>query len=601
MSYLTTKRSFESLIPEDRWLPVNGQVASLVRTWSGQNDLVASIGNQFGGPTAFFSPDDREIQINTDVAFGEETQPESIGDLNDREVQFEWPKASGMIFHEASHAKYTTWDMREAAEKLSEKENGWLHLLEESRMEGIALQEHPENRAFLRACTLDVVLRGESSEVVAELSTIRRAARMTALVLARVDNGVLKKKDVKEIKKQIDQLIPESTMSQLRDIWREFQGLRYPERQIKRMYALAKRWSKLIDDLAADEDRQEQEQKDMLSELLDQLLKELGGQAEGTEISAQGEAYDQQDTERREREAQERTQREAEKSNNENVSKSIFDKPVDLPVGNGSGSNLTYKTSMSAVAYTRPPTDEENIAAIRVSRALEQAKYHDRIRIEHNSVLPPGRMRTRAAVQGAAYRSLNIHTKVEPFRRVQRKHAIDPNLTVGVMFDKSGSMSQAMEPMGVTGWIMSSAVNRIDGNFAMVTYGHDVRPVVKPKERQREVVVYEAPDGSEAFGQAFQALDGALNLLDGQGARLLVIVSDGNYKGVEQETNVARWLKRCDQEGVAVLWLGYGQPYGATAHVQGTNAQLIIPERTPTGVAEQIGKAAIDLLMRAGS
>jgi hypothetical protein len=123
-------------------------------------------------------------------------------------------------------------------------------------------------------------------------------------------------------------------------------------------------------------------------------------------------------------------------------------------------------------------------------------------------------------------------------------------------------MSSAMHPMASTAWIMSEAVRRVQGRCAMVYYGSDVFPTLKAGQRLKEVSVYSAPDGTEQFDRAFRSLDGSLNLLNGTGARLLVVVSDGHY--TPEETEMAkRWLKACTRNGVAVLWLPIGDS-GAT-------------------------------------
>ena len=74
---------------------------------------------------------------------------------------------------------------------------------------------------------------------------------------------------------------------------------------------------------------------------------------------------------------------------------------------------------------------------------------------------PPGGLRSRALVQGAALKSKGLLTQTEPWRRTQRKHTDNPQLKVGVMVDISGSMGMAMEPMAVTAWVLSEATKRV--------------------------------------------------------------------------------------------------------------------------------------------
>jgi hypothetical protein len=141
-------------------------------------------------------------------------------------------------------------------------------------------------------------------------------------------------------------------------------------------------------------------------------------------------------------------------------------------------------------------------------------------------------------------------------------------------------------------WVMSEATRRVQGRGAMVYYGSDVFPTLRVGEHLDTVRVYDAPDSTEKFDLAFTALDGGLNLLYGTGARLLVVVSDGCYTGVERVA-ARKWVQRCQKEGVGVLWLtfdGYGG--NAEAICRGTDAVIIADNMKPASAAAQIGKAA---------
>ena len=48
-----------------------------------------------------------EIEVNVDVAFGKEITPLEIGDISNRSTQYEFPKATGAIIHEAFHARFS--------------------------------------------------------------------------------------------------------------------------------------------------------------------------------------------------------------------------------------------------------------------------------------------------------------------------------------------------------------------------------------------------------------------------------------------------------------------------------------------------------------
>lgn len=594
-----------------KWLKVNSQVHTLVVKWAKRDDLTVAMSEEAGRgqAPALFDPQRLAIEVNTKAAFGKR-KPDTIGDLNIRSVQFEHQKASGAIFHEASHARFTTWSLVDSMKDLTPAQNDALHLLEEGRIEGLGARYNPENKPFLRACALEIVMGDMKDEKVKKMSGKRKMARLAALVLGRKDAGVLKEEDVKRFREPIyDALGKDVVETKLRPIWQEFQTITAPDRDLKRMYRLAKEWAAILDEEAKDEDKAQQEAMQRAQDMADALGDAIGDmigdmiseQMGDTEISAQSDAYDQERQEIQDEKRKEKEARAKEQGENKKASEQIFEKPKP-PEGKrpSVGSRSFYGETNHRMVEKRSPSAEERQAAIQIGKALEKAKYHDRIRIERNSEVPPGRLRTRAAVQNAAFKSLGMRNQAEPFRRVQRKHEVDPNLTVGVMTDISGSMTYAMEPMGVTGWIMSEAVRRIQGTIAMVNYGHEAVPTLKPGEHMKDVQIYNAPDMSEAFNDGFKALDGRLNMLNGSGARLLVIVSDGNYRPHEIE-HCKRWLKRCADEGVAVLWLGYANPEGAKNIIRGLPVEFVIPEKTALGTAKLVGQAAIRALAVAGA
>jgi hypothetical protein len=170
------------------------------------------------------------------------------------------------------------------------------------------------------------------------------------------------------------------------------------------------------------------------------------------------------------------------------------------------------------------------------------------------------------------------------------------------MVDISGSMASAMNPMAVTAWAMSEAGRRVQAQTAMVYYGEDVFPTLKPGQHLDKVNVYTAPDGTEKFDKAFKALDGGLNLLAGSGARLLVVVSDGCYTDAERD-HATKWVRECDKAGVAVLWLPfdkYERSSYADRITSGTSAVVLAKVQDPADAAVTIGQAAADALSKIG-
>ena len=585
--YRSTTRA-QATGPE--WLAVGAQVGQLANIWSGRGDLVGYVGPGAGGPApACFTPATAEIEVNVDVAFGKTTVPADIGDLRERSNHFVWPKAVGAIFHEALHARYSLWDMEAAHRELSSAELSALLYLEEGRIEYHGLQVHPENAGFLRACALQIVLADFEADDTGLEGHKRSAANLAALTCARVDAGSLDESDIEGIKAQILEVLGEDTYNKLRSIWFRAQAHTSHHNAAAGLYELAREWAALLDEVAGDEDEGDVE-GDGMSGSIGELLDALKDAAENAEIGSYSQLFDQELAEEYMKEAKARGAEATQQKEHETIANDVFDK--------GTGPMPETRTR-STLLSTRPPHGPERAAAVKVAQMLEKAKYRDRDETEVQSMLPPGRLRTRAMVQGAALKSKGIMPNTKPWRRTMRKHTDDPTLTIGVMVDISGSMSAAMEPMAVTAWVMSEAVRRVQGKAAMVYFGEGVFSGLKAGQHLTEVNIYTAADGTEKFNSAFKALNGSLNLLNGNGARLLVVVSDACYT-TDERRHARAWVEACTRAGVGVLWLPFDEGSSARAATDGTSAVVLPSIQQPAEAASQIGGAAARALQAVG-
>jgi len=569
------------------WLKTGAQIGELVNEWAYRGDLVVYLGPGAGGPApAAYNPALSEIEVNTDAAFGKGVEPQVVGDLRDRDTQYDWPRASGAIFHEACHARYSRWSMEAAHGSLSSSEFEALQLLEEGRIEGLGVKSTPANREFLRACALEIVIGDLDEEGLSKVSTIHAGARLAGLTLARVDAGVLEMSDLGAVPELLEALLGESLLKTLRGLWNEMQ-MHEDHHDITPMYDVARRWIEAIRNAQTEKGEETQESVD---QQIQEILEALADAAGIAEIAAAGELADQQVSEQWVRIAKGRSADSSEEQSHKNVAEKIFTENAGPEAGGKTLSKLQHK---------RQPSSQERAAAVKLGQLFDKAKYRERSQTEIHSVTPPGRLRTRALVQGAALKSKGLLTQTEPWRRTQRKHTDNPQLKVGVMVDISGSMGPAMEPMAVTAWVLSEATKRVQGRAAMVYYGNDVFPTLKPGQSLPEIQVYSARDNTEKFDKAFKALDGAMNFLHGDGARLLVIVSDGHYTSEETQA-ASNWIERSHKAGVGVLWLTYDDVQAANRWVK-TNGEVIHVGKDTVDAAQKIGMAAVKVLAKASA
>ena len=573
---------------DPKWLPVGRQIGQMTNEWSGRSDIIAYVGNGAGGVApACFIPATAEVEVNVDIAFGFGVEPEDI-DLTTRSGRYEFPRAVGAIYHEACHARYSQWDMRTASEALEKDEFEALMLLEEGRIEAQGLLSNPKMRVFLEACAMEIVV-GDAAEQFATMSNTQAAATLVGLVWARVDAGILKMYDVMEVTNLIDDYLGLDVVIELRDLATKSQAHRN-HWDATDMYPLAIEWARIVREVAEEKgdaapesgegEGGEGEGEGLSSGFVKALMDALDEAADNVAVSSGDSLDDAETAEKYEEVVKEKSDKAKEIKDAKSMAGKVF--------GSGTG-ELSGTGTFSTLRETRPPRSDERIAATIIATKLEKAKYRDRDMTKVSSVVPPGRLRARTVVQGAAMRERGVLDQPEAWRRKVRKQTDEPTLTIGVLVDISGSMGSAMEPMATTAYVLSEAANRVQGKAAMVYYGNGVFPTLRVGERMSEVKVYSAPDGTEKFDEAFRAVDGEVDLLYGQGARLLVVVSDGHYTPPESAA-AKRWMKRCAEEGVAVVWLPFDE--GSMAkHVAGEHGVVLSGAFSPTEAASQIGQA----------
>jgi hypothetical protein len=587
MTHFGTNTSGIKETPKE-WLKVGSEIGRLVNKWAERNDLVVYVGADMSAPvSALFDPATAEIEVNAKDAFGI-ADPEIVGDLNDRSMMYEFPKATGAILHEALHARFTRWDLVKSSKDLKPKENEALHLLEESRIEGLGLIYFPENADFLRASAMEIVIGDLTDEALAKMSGTRALAKIAGLVGARVDCGVLAFPDVKSILDIVVSELGQPLYDQLRDLWRKAQ---YHNKHANAddLYPLAIEWERLVSERAKEKGEPEGEGGFSIpSELLEEIKEALESSAGESAWTATINLGDQELEEQRKEEVKERQGESKRRESSKEAESKVFSK---------SSSETAYGKSSSKLVETRKPTSPERVASVKVGQMLEKAKYRERDVSLTTSVLPQGRLRTRSMVQKKAYEAIGVRVPVEMWEHKTRKQTDEPTLSIGVMVDISGSMSEAMNPMATTAWVLAEAGRRVQARTAMVYYGEGVFPTLRVGQRLDDVNIYSAPDGTEKFHEAFMALDGHLNLLDSRGARLLVVVSDGHYSGT-QPAKAKEWLKECDKRGVAVLWLTFDKnTHTPDTYLTGTSGKAVsLAGSTPEQSAILIGKTCADII-----
>ena len=609
MGHFGAKLQIREETPSE-WLEIGAAVGELTNKWSFRQDIVANLAEHTSAKEApaLFNPASAEVEVSIPAFSGK--SPEEVGDLRKRTNQLDNAVVCGAIFHEACHARFSRYSLPDAAEALGAKAYTALMLLEEGRIESWGVRLDPDNKSLLYSCAMSLVF-SDMEASVASIDSIAGAAKLAGLALARVDAGVLEESDVTKVKETLSEILGKELLENLRSVWIRFQA-HEDHYNATELYELAKEWVRLVeekqDEVGEEKGSGMSDHSDVsegsgeggqgssgeMSEVAKKILEALEDASQNAEIGSNESINEQKTAEAWKQEADDKQDASEDKKEKASIAKKVF--------STGAGSqDLKTSASNSRLVETRLPNSEERISAVTLSRLLAKAKYRDRKKTKHNSPVPGGRLRTRALVQANALKSRGVNQKVDTWRHTKRKQVEQPDLKVGVMVDISGSMGGAMQPMATTAWVLSEAVRRIQGKVGMVYYGQDAFATLKPGQHLREVQVYSAPDSHEEFTKAFQAIDGAMELTYGQGARLLVIVSDGYY-GTQERTSAKDLLGKAIRNGVAVLWIqivgGYNERYAESVGVEYVS---IGGESSPTDWANLIGKTASQALTKVGS
>lgn len=245
----------------------------------------------------------------------------------------------------------------------------------------------------------------------------------------------------------------------------------------------------------------------------------------------------------------------------------------------------------------RQPTPTERQAATRLAQALRKVTYPSRAKTKVQVEAPPGRVKMREVIRGAAQRQQRVEVTAKPFTMVQRAKTIHTQIKVGIACDISGSMKVAEEPLAVARWVLADALHQINGEVATVLFGNEAYGVQAPRERLTYIEAFDHNGGSEDYIGGFSMLDSALNLIDGGGARLLVIITDGHFVRQDAVQYAEVTMDMCKRAGVAVVWVSMGG-YFARDDGYGHGTVVDASHKSPIEVADMLGKAVVEEFRR---
>lgn len=464
------------------------------------------------------------------------------------EIDRTFARIRGVLVHECGHTMWSHYLLdgwwREPRDP---RINQIITMLDEVRIEGLQADREDQYRMALRL-SARMLLPGH--EDVEEMRTAAGSGMLDMfsvslnmmLLLGRRDQGVLLDYEVRELRHLAEDLFGLDKVEHMRDIWNEFAEIDDLTREKEHAIALAQEWL----DLVTDKDGENEQLT--LAGLFDLLAEIFGSTAEAAERwAANDKQWGTVEDMLPSKEAAEK------------VFKTKKCKRKDCPICRGEDheSSHGYTRTDTGSFGSRLSRPAERQTASMLAKRLEKLSTPARTETKVRSKVPPGRLKSRAALQISAARSRGLMSSAEPWEHKRRKHHDSSKLTVGVMTDVSGSMRWAEDMVASFSWIVNKAVRHVNGTSAAVVFGSRAQPVLGPGDRLTDkVITRKADDGSEAANEAFAALDGLLNLTEPEnGVRVLFVVSDGMLVDNGEMAAADKWVKKLTRSGCVVVWI----------------------------------------------
>lgn len=514
------------------WHALSEWFSDLAETKAGRSDVtVVCAPNAPGGPPGWWQPSTGRIALDGDLL---PVAPEDL-DTADQDHFAGLAALHGVFAHECGHATHTSGTPADWPRELA----GTMALLEEIRMEAQVVRNRPADARWLRAASTHILLDAEALAAAAD-SPLAAAASTATLIEGRVVSGSLREEDVAELSAILDENIPADVREGLRELWEDV--VRVADGDTVALGACAKRYRELVPD---EEDGQggggSGDVGAALAAAIAALAQEASADAqEELQGSAEGQVIVV---------GIEEVKDEADLNDALAAAASPDGDPGDGAAGAASGNGIRLGE--------RPASAEERRARNELVKLLRRARFRERTVVRRASALPPGRLRPRAALVASAERAQGRMQTALPWRQTHRRQVEQPRLRAGILIDTSGSMSGAVAALASAGWVLTNAVADVEGTAMMAAFGDDVAVICDPGKPPKLVKQFEANGGTENISKALTLCDDGLQLLNGTGPRLIVVVSDGHWTPTESRLSTD-WFMRLRRAGVAVIQVGIG-------------------------------------------
>jgi Mg-chelatase subunit ChlD len=439
------------------------------------------------------------------------------------------PTAYGLLVHEAAHTTHSRWKPPTGTAPVVAAA---ADLLEESRAEGRHRQRRRSDRRWLRH-TVTTLLDPADAPV----DDAWHAGKLAALLLARADARTITARDTRGAKAAITAVIGRKKLAALRQVWRAAHDVH--DTDAHTMVELGRRWCQILGiDPDASPDIPSPDDGAFAGRLAAAIIGYLAAAAGLTTA--------------------EWTQR-----------------------------HRDARHGAPATWHRREATGDEHQAARTLAARLAAAHTHHVEPATRPATVPPGRLRTRAAITLDAQRAAGAIPTAAPWQQRTTLPPPKPEMRLGILVDTSGSMHSYLAPLSSAGWILAHAGRRNHATVAVVAFAEQATLILAPRRWPNQVLHMDAGGGTTAFCDAAKLADTLLDLRSARTLRLLAVVSDGDLEDPEPAQRLVTTLHR---GGCPVLWLrpdGPGHTFTDTTTITVTD---------PVQAIDHIASAAIAAL-----
>jgi Mg-chelatase subunit ChlD len=236
---------------------------------------------------------------------------------------------------------------------------------------------------------------------------------------------------------------------------------------------------------------------------------------------------------------------------------------------------------------TRVPTPVEQKAAHELAMRVDRVSVSGDSVTNVPSVLPPGRVRASQVMQQRIQLANGRFPTARPYAKREVAHAPRTPIKVGFLLDISASMARPAALGAALSWVVAEAVARVDGKVACVAWSRGHYGLVAPGERSQRIIEVTTVGGFHDIESGLLMADAALDLIDGDGARILVVFSDGQFSDREYTPYLAEAVRA----GVTVVFV---TDDGLPMQIPGGIEQVDMDSRTTlTDLVQTIGDTIV--------